>query len=149
MRTVAPLSTLRVSPGYTSVKEVGSSVMDCPKDGVELETVEDEHVSFKRCTECGGIWMDVSDLNRVLLRHNLSGLEKLGGTANIEELTGQCPDCQVDLVVIEGGHKRTRRYDTCESCGGIWLDQGIGKTGETVEAITEGVVDFYKKFAQT
>jgi len=66
-------------PGYTSVKEVGSSVMDCPKDGVELETVEDEHVSFKRCAECGGIWMDVADLNRIILRHNLTGLEKLGG----------------------------------------------------------------------
>ncbi len=122
--------------------------MDCPKDGVELESVEDEHVSFKRCAECGGIWMEVADLNRILLRHNLSGLEKLGGMVNLEEVTGQCPECQVDLVAIEGGHKRSRRYDTCESCGGVWLEGVIDKSATTVETITNGVVDFFRKFAQ-
>ena len=124
--------------------------MDCPKDGVEFQTTEDDVVSLQRCTECHGIWLDVADLNRILLRHNMPGLEKLGGTANLEEIAGQCPTCQVDLVVVEGGPHKTLRYDTCESCGGIWLEQGLDhdKSGETVAQMGDKIVDFYKRFAQ-
>jgi Zn-finger nucleic acid-binding protein len=122
--------------------------MDCPKDGVELELKEDEHLSLQRCAECRGIWMDVADLSRILLRHNMPGLEKLGGTANLEELCGQCPVCLVDLVVIEGGPHKSLRYDTCESCGGIWLEQGVEKTNpvDSIPAIGEAIVGFYKRF---
>jgi Zn-finger nucleic acid-binding protein len=121
--------------------------VDCPKDGVEFETLEDDHVSLQRCKECNGVWLDVADLSGILLRHNMPGLEKLGGTANLEELCGQCPTCLVDLVVIEGGPHKTLRYDTCESCGGIWLEQGL-KGGDSVDKIVDGIVDFYKRFAQ-
>ena len=120
--------------------------MDCPKCNVELLAEEDDQVSLQRCAQCGGIWLDVADLNRVLLRHNLPGLEKLGGHANLEELAGQCPQCQVDLVAIEGGPKRTLRYDTCESCGGIWLSQGLDDEA-SLKAMVDGMVDFYKRFA--
>jgi Zn-finger nucleic acid-binding protein len=124
--------------------------LDCPKDGVEFEAKEDDVVSLNRCTDCGGIWLDVADLNRILLRHNMPGLEKLGGHANIEEIAGQCPVCNVDLVVVEGGPHKSLRYDTCESCGGIWLEQGLelGKKGETVAEMGDGIVEFYKRFAQ-
>ena len=123
--------------------------MDCPKDGLEFEAKEDDVLSLQRCTECEGIWLDVADLNRILLRHNLPGLEKLGGTVNLEELAGQCPACHVDLVVVEGGPHKTLRYDTCESCGGIWLEQGLEKKGaDTIAAMGDGIVDFFKRFAQ-
>jgi Zn-finger nucleic acid-binding protein len=122
--------------------------MDCPKDGIELELKEDDHLSLQRCTECRGLWLDVADVNRILLRHNMPGLEKLGGKANLEELAGQCPVCQVDLVVIEGGPHKSLRYDTCESCGGIWLEQGVEKAGQndSIPAIGEAIVGFYKRF---
>ncbi len=120
--------------------------MECPKCAVELEPSEDDQVTLARCGTCNGIWIDVADLNRVLLRHNLSGLEKIGGHPNLEELAGQCPQCQVDLVVIEGGHHRSLRYDTCESCGGIWLEQGLANE-ENTTVMVNGIVAFYKKFA--
>ncbi len=120
--------------------------MDCPKCSVELVQHDDDQVSLQRCGQCGGIWIDVADLNRVLLRHNLSGLEKLGGKPNLDEIAGQCPQCQIDLVVVEGGPRRALRYDTCESCGGIWLEQGLGG-GETSEAMVAGIVAFYKRFS--
>jgi Zn-finger nucleic acid-binding protein len=124
--------------------------VDCPKDGVEFETKDGEVVSLQRCTECGGIWLDVADLNRILLRHNMPGLEKLGGTANLEEIAGQCPTCHVDLMVVEGGSHKALRYDTCESCGGIWLEQGLekGKDVGSLEEMSDGIVDFFKRFAQ-
>lgn len=120
--------------------------MDCPKCAVELQQHEDEHLSLQRCSQCGGIWIDVADLNRVLLRHNLPGLEKLGGKPNLDEIAGQCPACQVDLVVVEGGPKHSLRYDSCESCGGIWLEQGL-ENEETLEVMVEGMVHFYKRFS--
>jgi len=78
----------------------------------------------------------------------MPGLEKLGGIANLEEIAGQCPVCLVDLVVIEGGPHKSLRYDTCESCGGIWLEQGVEKaeTDDSVPAIGEAIVSFYKRF---
>ncbi|MHB1845827.1 MAG: zf-TFIIB domain-containing protein [Deltaproteobacteria bacterium] len=119
--------------------------MECPKCAVEFQLHEDEHANLQRCGQCGGIWLDIADLNRMLLHHNLSGLEKLGGKANIEELAGQCPQCLVDLVVVEGGPRRSQRYDTCESCGGIWLEQGL-EHEETLAVMVEGIVSFFKKF---
>lgn len=120
--------------------------MDCPKCSVELEQQEDDQIAVQRCLQCGGIWMDAADLNRVLLRHNLSNLEKQGGKPNLEELEGQCPQCQVDLVAIEGGPRRSLRYDTCESCGGIWLGQGLDRA-DTLAVLVAGIVSFYKRFA--
>ena len=125
--------------------------MDCPKDGIELEAKEDDHLTLQTCGECFGVFLDVADLNRILLRHNLPGLEKLGGSANVEELVGHCPSCQVDLIAIEGGPHKSLRYDTCESCGGIWLEQGLEKVkpNGSIEDLSLGIVDFYKRFATT
>ena len=40
-----------------------------------------------------------------------------------EALTGHCPECQVDLVRVDGGDRHhPLHYDTCESCGGIFLE---------------------------
>jgi Zn-finger nucleic acid-binding protein len=60
-----------------------------------------------------------------------------------------CPACQVDLVAVEGGEKRSLHYDTCESCGGIWVEgPDVDEIPETLtykEAVQE-IVDFYRKF---
>ena len=59
----------------------------------------------------------------MLLHNNLPGLESLGGKVDAEALTGQCPECQVDLVRVDGGDRQhPLHYDTCESCGGIFLE---------------------------
>ena len=100
--------------------------------------------SLARCPECGGLWLDVADLNRILLRHNLPGLESLGGRVNAEESTGVCPEDQVDLVAVEGGERHALRYETCEVCGGIFLEPDT-ESGDAKENV-ESVVDFYRRF---
>jgi Zn-finger nucleic acid-binding protein len=58
----------------------------------------------------------------------------------------------VDLVVVEGGEKRALHYDTCESCGGIWLDgpDGDDEIPESLDwkAAQAEIVGFYKRFAK-
>src|SRR5438270_208409 len=100
--------------------------MDCPRDNTEMTVLSEgeERVLF-RCAECGGLWLDVADLNRILLHAGLPTLEAMGGRANPEEDAGECPVDNVGLLAVQSQHKRNPlTYETCESCGGIWLESG-------------------------
>ena len=77
--------------------------MMCPSCGVDMVDLEGEDQTFRKCSECGGLWVDVSDLNRMLLHHNLPGLESIGGKVEPDAMCGQCADCLVDLVRVVGG----------------------------------------------
>ncbi|MDR0966479.1 MAG: zf-TFIIB domain-containing protein [Myxococcales bacterium] len=120
--------------------------MDCPRCEAELVAVENEKGSLSCCPECSGVWTDVSELNRLLLRHNLPVLEKLGGQVNPDDSLGLCPDCQIDLVAIEGGEKRSMAYDTCEHCGGIFVDTEGEAAFETFDEAVEAIIGFYRRF---
>ncbi len=124
--------------------------MDCPRDNTEMTELTDgeDRVLF-RCEECGGLWLDVADLNRILLHAGLPTLEAMGGRANPEEDAGECPVDHVGLLAIESQHKRNPLvYETCESCGGIWLESAdFADDGDSAEELTKGIVDFYRDFA--
>ena len=120
--------------------------MNCPSCNVEMGELEGE-TTLRRCGQCFGLWIDVADLNRVLLHNNLPGLESLGGRVDAEALTGQCPECQVDLVRVDGGERQHRlHYDTCESCGGIFLESEFKDAKDATVAFEE-IVDFFKGFS--
>jgi Zn-finger nucleic acid-binding protein len=120
--------------------------MDCPQCAVEMIQLEGDDGSMIRCPDCAGLWLDIAEVNRLLLRHNMPGLESLGGHANVDESVGQCPECQVDLVAVEGGERRSMHYDTCEVCGGIFLE--TDSEGESTKEAVAGIVDFYRHFRQ-
>jgi Zn-finger nucleic acid-binding protein len=123
--------------------------MECPRDNIEMTELNDgeERLLF-RCDECGGLWLDVADLNRILLHAGLQTLEAMGGRANPEEDAGECPVDSVGLLAVESQHKRNPLvYETCESCGGIWLESAdFAEEGDTSEALTRGIVDFFREF---
>ncbi len=121
--------------------------MNCPGCGVEMVDLVSDDQTLRKCGECGGLWVDVADLNRTLLHHNLPGLETLGGKVNAEALSGQCPDCQVDLVQVEGGERsHPLDYDTCEACGGVFLESEFRDASDYQTAQRE-IVDFFTNFA--
>ena len=122
--------------------------MDCPQCSVEMvETTGDDN-TLQRCGECGGVWVDSTDLNRILLHNNLPALTALGGRINADEIAGMCPACNVDLVVIEGGERHSLHYDTCESCGGIWIENESDGVPEAMDykQIQATLVSFYQRF---
>jgi Zn-finger nucleic acid-binding protein len=122
--------------------------MDCPGCGVEMTNLEGDDQTVRKCGECGGLWVDVADLNRLLLHSNLPGLESLGGKMDTEALTGQCPECHVDLVRINGGEKtHPLSYDTCESCGGTFLESEF-KDATDVKGAQKEIVEFFRQFSQ-
>lgn len=118
--------------------------MDCPRCAVEMVQLEGEEANLSRCPECAGVWLDIAEVNRLLLRHNMPGLESLGGFPNVDESVGQCPECQVDLVAVEGGEHRSMHYDTCEVCGGIYLETDT--ESESLKEAAAAIVDFYQHF---
>jgi Zn-finger nucleic acid-binding protein len=126
--------------------------MDCPRCSVELSEISREESILHRCAECGGLWVgDVPDLNKMLLHANLPALSAIGGFVNADEITGMCPACNVDLVVVEGGDKRnTLTYDTCESCGGVWIDSDVDDPPAELDwkGAEKEIVGFFKRFAK-
>jgi Zn-finger nucleic acid-binding protein len=121
--------------------------MDCPGCEVEMADLEGDETTLRKCSECGSLWIDVADLNRVLLHNNLPGLESQGGKVDAEALTGQCADCLVDLVRVTGGARQhPLYYDTCESCGGIFLESEFKDATDAKIAFKE-IVDFFKAFS--
>jgi Zn-finger nucleic acid-binding protein len=122
--------------------------MDCPGCNVEMANLEGDEQTLRKCGQCGGLWIDVADLNRTLLHHNLPGIETIGGKVDAEALSGQCPECLVDLVSVEGGERHSPlHYDTCESCGGIFLESEFKDTVDQKVAMEE-IVDFFRRFAK-
>lgn len=121
--------------------------MDCPRDLVEMkEVVGSDDTTLSICDSCGGVWLDTTELTRLLLRNNLPGLDSMGGKANMDELAERCPKDQVDLLVIEGGEKSNLlSYALCEACGGIWLDLQAPEDADA-DSIEALIVDFFKDF---
>ena len=121
--------------------------MECPSCGVEMVDLQGEDQTLRKCSECGGLWVDVSDLHRMLLHHNLPGLESIGGKVDPEAMCGQCPDCLVDLVRVVGGEKAAPlSYDTFESCGGIFLESEFSDVSDYVAAKKE-ILEFFGRFS--
>ena len=62
-------------------------------------------------------------------------------------MCGQCPDCLVDLVRVVGGEKSNPlSYDTCESCGGIFLESEFKDATDYAGAKKE-IIEFFKAFS--
>jgi Zn-finger nucleic acid-binding protein len=115
-----------------------------------MSEIPREDGSLQRCAECGGLWVDVTDLNKILLHGNLPALTALGGFAKGDEISGMCPVCNVDLVVVEGGAKRSVSYETCESCGGIWVDGDEDEPAAQLDwkGASAQIVQFFRRFAK-
>ncbi len=76
--------------------------MRCPTCDHEMTPIEAEGIEVDMCTNCGGIWLDDSEL------------EELLGTV-------RCPHCERMMVVRE---LRGVEYDYCPYCGSVWMDRG-------------------------
>jgi Zn-finger nucleic acid-binding protein len=121
--------------------------MDCPDCGVEMVNLEGDDQTFRKCGDCGGLWVDVSDLNRLLLHQGMPGLESLGGKVLPDVEAGQCRECLVDMLHVEGGEKNHPvGYDTCEGCGGLFLESEFKDVADA-KAATKQIVSFFTRFS--
>lgn len=120
--------------------------MNCPGCDAEMPDLEEgQEEPLRVCAECGGLTVQLVDLNPMLLHHNLPGIESLNGRLVPDADTGVCSTCKVDMALFEGGDRRTPEYyEVCEECGCVFID---GDSLEPDLSPEQKVVAFFQKFA--
>lgn len=97
--------------------------MNCPRCNVPLAEARVEDVVLDRCGQCGGIWLDFAQLERVLSRESraLRDLVPVGARpiADSNDLT--CPRCGDGLIRMRVPSEPVVYY-ACITCYGRWLD---------------------------
>jgi len=82
-----------------------------------------------RCHDCGGQWLDVWELNRILGRRFVlaerarpkSGPRETGA---LDTIVGECPRCHCQLTRHRVASTPPFHVEQCASCLGIWFDAG-------------------------
>lgn len=122
--------------------------MNCAGCQSELTDLEKGDEKVRVCSNCPGVWVEVSELNALLLHKNLPGLESLGGRVAPDAASSACPSCQIDLTRIEARSRASQRhYETCEACGGVYLERDEDAPPETFEQAQRLLVEFFRKFS--
>ncbi len=122
--------------------------MNCPRCQTPLNHQVHQEINqqleYLDCPSCKGMWMSKTTLNALEKIHEAVVFEMPHINKNVDQLIGlKCPSCAPSILMKKAEHPRDKRVimDYCESCEGIWLDQG------ELEAIQkEGVLDSIAKF---
>lgn len=105
-------------------KEFLERKIGCPRCFVQASQGEVEvfgpNINIDVCPKCGGIWLDHSELKKLLKDKKISDyLTKDIGTQSKSKLI--CPRCG-GLMDLERADEI--EVDVCLNCNGVWLDQG-------------------------
>ncbi|MBK7865128.1 MAG: zf-TFIIB domain-containing protein [Archangiaceae bacterium] len=122
--------------------------MRCPQCDVDLTDLENEDEHVYVCPDGHGTWSDGSQLNALLLRHTLPGLDSIGGRADPDAETGTCRQCGVSLTRLEqSGRREDLYFETCEDCGFVWVNPEDEAPAADFKAAQGGLVAFFKRFS--
>lgn len=120
--------------------------MNCPGcDAKPRDAAANEERPFT-CGACGGVWMNASGLNRLLLHNELPGIEALRTRRREGGQWAVCRSCAVDLTCFEGGDRDAPQYyELCEGCGCVFVQLGSSPSPDFRLAEQE-LVTFFRSF---
>lgn len=101
--------------------------MNCPKcDDQMLTSTKVGELEVDHCNECGGLWLDQSELSQLLEANHGDVKSLLRGrdTTNANARRGNCPRCNKEMLRVTSALKKQVTVDSCPDCGGVWLDGG-------------------------
>lgn len=101
--------------------------MNCPKcSKTKLGKVKIEQLEVDHCDDCGGLWLDQSELARLLelKAAQVRTLRRGPARTGANSLRGKCPRCGTGLLRVASASNRQVTVDKCADCGGVWLDGG-------------------------
>ena len=105
--------------------------MKCPRDGSELSKVELLNIELDKCHKCDGIWLDRGELESIRdskVSDIEEAIERKYGNPECQpgETEGymQCPRCEGRLQRFNYSYIASVYLDRCDTCLGIWLDDG-------------------------
>ena len=91
--------------------------VSCPRDNSELRPFRVDAVEVDTCMSCTGVWLDAGEIGRVALDAELEAIVQGRRDAAISPFP--CPRC---AGTCHPAHVEGVELDTCERCGGIWVD---------------------------
>lgn len=99
----------------------------CPKCKTEtLKETQHQKEIIDVCTECGGLWFEKNEVNRMISEINDGAVgekyeSNFGEPLGISDM--DCPECQLSMekrYLIEGYNTE---IDVCRHCDGSWIDR--------------------------
>ncbi len=100
--------------------------MKCPRCSSAMETVQVEAVEIDRCTKCGGLWFDEFELDELKAKKGSEEVDT-GHPRNLNQSSQRqlkCPKCETLMLRMVDVQQPHIWYETCEVCGGSFLDAG-------------------------
>ncbi|MBN2359494.1 MAG: protein kinase [Deltaproteobacteria bacterium] len=81
------------------------------------------------CHDCGGQWLDVWEINRILGRRFVSGGRGAtqgdqSNAAALDAIVGECPRCRIRLTSHRVAGTPPFHIEQCANCLGLWFDAG-------------------------
>nr|WP_321453426.1 zf-TFIIB domain-containing protein [uncultured Carboxylicivirga sp.] len=105
--------------------------MYCPRCNTILEEKSIKDISgsilVDTCPTCGGTWFDKGELDQLENVVELSIVEIRHIPTKQQQLEKmKCPNCNLHPTLSKHQHQRDKKvvFDSCDICGGIWLDRG-------------------------
>ncbi len=101
--------------------------MDCPVCRNAMITLELADVEIDHCTDCGGIWLDASELELLLGKADRARqlLDSFKVNPILNEKPRKCPICDKKMrKIIVGTCQPTLLIDKCRRGDGLWFDKG-------------------------
>lgn len=89
-----------------------------------------DNIQVDICEKCGGIWFDKDELGQAtkVTQEEIQKLESLlENTQQIEKFEDvelNCPTCDLPMMKYRYMYTSNIYIDSCEKCGGIWIDKG-------------------------
>lgn len=117
--------------------------MQCPKCGGKLAVVVEDKIEIDRCEQCGGLWFDRLEADRLLkVRNSAKAVDVVD--ASIGEQQNEfgkidCPRCHTQMIRMVDLEQHHIWYESCTVCGGKWFD-----AGEFRDLQEDTVIDFFR-----
>jgi uncharacterized protein len=103
-------------------------------------------IEIERCPDCGGVWLNAGELERIEMRALVSGEQPRGYIVSVEQMKRayanahrpetralgsdeeapplSCPGCGEPMFPREWSIGTLVLVDVCIDCRGVWLDPG-------------------------
>lgn len=116
--------------------------MKCPKCGGELQQVSQDAIQVDRCAQCGGLWFDMLEADRLLKQRSGAAVD-IGSETTGEEHNQQgkieCPRCHTQMIRMVDMQQHHIWYESCPVCYGKWFD-----AGEFRDLQATSIMDFFR-----
>lgn len=117
--------------------------MECPKCSGALQPVVQDNIEVDRCVQCGGLWFDMLEVDRLRKAKGSATAIDTGdaevGEQKNEQGKIECPRCHTPMIRMVDMQQHHIWYESCSVCYGKWFD-----AGEFKDLQQQSVVDFFR-----